>query len=148
MTPPNGDEHHKWNDRETADPYSAREGLTWYKQLGYVPNDRTARAASATLEGTCVSFKLHNGKTFIIEAANNSDSNLYIQSATLNGKPLDAPTISWVQIQAGGTLHFRNGERPLKTGVPPGPREQHHESIVKGKRMIIQLAFCRSRLSG
>lgn len=51
MTPPNGDETHKWGDRCVGDPYAAREGLTWYKKFGYVPNDRTARAASNTLEG-------------------------------------------------------------------------------------------------
>ena len=291
MTPPNGDERHQWRDRETAEPYSAREGLTFYKQLGYVPNNRTARAASATLEGAyddwCVaqvakaagqsqdhrfflersrnyrnlynpetgevqsrnadgswalpkdgwteggrqqnifavwhdipgmielmgsretfhlkldknpadmsnepgehwpylydycgqpsetqrlvrkglsggyantpsglpgnddcgqisawwlftamgfypvnpasgeymigsplfprvSFKLQNGKTFTVEAANNSDSNLYIQSATLNGKALNEPTISWAQIQAGGTLHFEMGNSPSKWGA-------------------------------
>jgi len=291
MTPPNGDEHHKWGDRATGDPYTAREGLTWYKQLGYVPNDRTARAASVTLEGAyddwCVaqvakaagrsgdyrlflersrnyrnlynpatgevqarnadgswaspndgwteggrgqnifavwhdipglmelmggsekfrlkldknsadmsnepgehwpylydycgqpketqrlirkglsqgyantpgglpgnddcgqisawwlftamgfypvhpasgnymigsplfprvSFNLQNGKTFMIEAANNSASNLYIQAAALNGKALNEPTISWAQIQAGGILHFEMGNSPSKWGA-------------------------------
>jgi predicted alpha-1,2-mannosidase len=291
MTPPNGDERHRWQDREMAEPYSAREGLTSYKQLGYVANDRTARAASATLEGAyndwCVaqvakaagheqdyrhflersrnyrnlynpkteevqarnadgswaspkdgwteggrsqnifavwhdipglielmggrekfrskldtnpadmsnepgqhwpylydycgqphetqklvrkglmqgyantpdglpgnddcgqisawwlftamgfypvnpasgeymigsplfprvSFKLQNGKTFIIEASKNSDANFYIQSATLNGKVLNEPKISWAQIQAGGILHFEMGNTPSKWGA-------------------------------
>jgi len=291
MTPPNGDERHRWQDREMAEPYSAREGLTWYKQLGYVANDRTARAASATLEGAyddwCVaqvakaagheqdyrhflersrnyrnlynpttgevqarnadgswaspkdgwteggqsqnifavwhdipglielmggrknfslkldtnpadmsnepgqhwpylydycgqpqetqklvrkglmqgyantpdglpgnddcgqisawwlftamgfypvnpasgeymigsplfprvSFKLQNGKNFVVEASNNSDANFYIQSATLNGKVLNEPKISWAQIQAGGILHFEMGNTPSKWGA-------------------------------
>jgi len=51
MTPGNGDELRRWKDREQGEPYSAREGLTTYKRIGYVANDKTARSASATLEG-------------------------------------------------------------------------------------------------
>ncbi len=50
MTPPSGDTTRDWHDREAHVPYEARAGLTWYKQLGYVPVDRTAEAASSTLE--------------------------------------------------------------------------------------------------
>lgn len=52
MNPPNGDTTHKWPDRSQGQPYSAREGLTYYKQYGYVAENWTARAASCTLEGT------------------------------------------------------------------------------------------------
>jgi len=51
MTPPNNDQSKRWEDRQTGEPYSAREGLTLYKQLGYVPHDKTGRSASCTLEG-------------------------------------------------------------------------------------------------
>jgi predicted alpha-1,2-mannosidase len=50
MTPPDDDTKHRWADREPATPYEARGGLTYLKQLGYVPNDKTAEAASRTLE--------------------------------------------------------------------------------------------------
>jgi len=50
MTPPTGDTTHKWQDREQGQPYSAREGLTFYMKYGYVPENWTARAASCTLE--------------------------------------------------------------------------------------------------
>src|SRR5260370_27756113 len=69
-----------------------------------------------------ISLSLANGKTFRVEASNNSAENVYIQSATLNGKPLDIPVIMWEQIQAGGTLHFvmvrsrRNGA--VNGGLP------------------------------
>jgi predicted alpha-1,2-mannosidase len=63
-----------------------------------------------------ISLKLANGKTFRVEAANNSGENVYIQSATLNGTPLDVPFITWEQIQAGGTLHFDMGPRPSQWG--------------------------------
>jgi predicted alpha-1,2-mannosidase len=51
MTPPDQDTTRWWGDREQNTPYEARAGLTYYKQLGYVPLDKTAEAASNTLEG-------------------------------------------------------------------------------------------------
>jgi predicted alpha-1,2-mannosidase len=50
MTPPDGDTHRLWKDREEHVPYEARGGLTYYKELGYIPTDTTAEAASSTLE--------------------------------------------------------------------------------------------------
>ena len=48
--PPEGDTTRRWYDRESGTPYEARGGLTYSKVLGYVPNDKTAEAASRTLE--------------------------------------------------------------------------------------------------
>ena len=39
-----------WHDRQPGVPYEARPGLTYYKQLGYIPVDKTAESASETLE--------------------------------------------------------------------------------------------------
>lgn len=50
MTPPDGDTTRWWRDREPHTPYEARAGLTYLKQLGYIPNDKTAESASSTLE--------------------------------------------------------------------------------------------------
>ncbi|MEG9434162.1 GH92 family glycosyl hydrolase [Terriglobus sp. ADX1] len=61
-----------------------------------------------------MSLKLANGKAFTVIADNNSHSNVYIQSATLNGKPLDKPVITWEQIQSGATLHVVMGAQPSK----------------------------------
>lgn len=61
-----------------------------------------------------MALTLANGKTLRVEASNNSAENVYIQSATLNGKPLGIPVITWEQIQAGGTLHFEMGPKPSK----------------------------------
>ena len=63
-----------------------------------------------------VSLTLANGKTLRVEAGNNSTANVYIQSATLNGRALDIPMITWEQIMAGGTLHFVMGPAPSKWG--------------------------------
>src|SRR5207253_2088716 len=50
MTPPEGDTTRDWHDRQPGVPYEARPGLTYYKQLGYIPVDKTAESASETLE--------------------------------------------------------------------------------------------------
>ncbi|WP_233843394.1 GH92 family glycosyl hydrolase [Dyella sp. 2HG41-7] len=61
---------------------------------------------------TRVTLNLPNGKRFEMTAPRNSDRNVYIQSATLNGKPLETPVISYAQIEAGGTLNFVMGPKP------------------------------------
>ena len=61
-----------------------------------------------------ITLKLANGRTLRIEAENNSPENVYIQSATLDGKPLNIPLITWEQIQSGATLHFEMGPRPSR----------------------------------
>ena len=53
-----------------------------------------------------MSIRLQSGKTFRVKADNVSARNLYIQSATLDEKPLNDPLITWEQIQAGATLEF------------------------------------------
>jgi predicted alpha-1,2-mannosidase len=63
-----------------------------------------------------MSLKLANGKTFRVEAENNSATNVYIQSATVDGRPLDVPVITWEQIQSGATLHFVMGPKPSQWG--------------------------------
>jgi predicted alpha-1,2-mannosidase len=56
----------------------------------------------------------YSGKTFAIVAKNNSKKNIYIQSATLNGKPLDKPWIYHSQIVKGGKLVLNMGPKPNK----------------------------------
>ena len=55
-----------------------------------------------------------SGKTFTIIARDNSRENIYIQSATLNGKPYPYCYINHAQIAAGGTLELKMGPRPNK----------------------------------
>ena len=60
---------------------------------------------------------LGHGKDLIIEAKNNSEKNLYIQSATLNGKPWNQPWFSHADIADGGKFVFNMGSKPnLKWG--------------------------------
>ncbi len=55
---------------------------------------------------------LPNGKTFTVKAEDNSPENVYIQSARLNGAPLDRSYILHEEIAGGGELEFRMGNRP------------------------------------
>jgi predicted alpha-1,2-mannosidase len=62
-----------------------------------------------------VKLQLGNGKTLEIEAKNNSAENMYIQSATLNGKPWNKPWFSHADIKNGGTFVFVMGPQPNKS---------------------------------
>ena len=53
-------------------------------------------------------------RTFEVVANNNSDKNIYIQSATLNGKPWNKPWFSHTDIAGGGKLVFQMGPAPNK----------------------------------
>lgn len=52
------------------------------------------------------------GRTFTVEAQGNSARNIYVKSATLNGKPLKGCAISYADIMRGGTLTLKMGSRP------------------------------------
>lgn len=81
---------------------------------------------------------LGKGKSFTIEAQNNSAVNKYIQSATLNGKLLSRTWISHQEITNGGTLVFKMGPEPNKKwgskpeDAPPSV-SKNQERISAGK---------------
>jgi predicted alpha-1,2-mannosidase len=63
-------------------------------------------------------ISLENGKKFTVEAVNNSKENVYIQSATLNGKRLTHNFIKYADIHNGGTLGLVMGNKPnMKRGT-------------------------------
>ncbi len=63
------------------------------------------------------------GKSFVITAKNNSPDNFYIQSATLNGKPLNRCWVTYSEITAGGELNLVLGAQPNKKwGVETTPQ--------------------------
>lgn len=62
------------------------------------------------------------GKTFSVVAKNNSDRNIYVQSARLNGKALKNSYIEFNDIRHGGTLELVMGPKPSKWGAAPACR--------------------------
>lgn len=63
-----------------------------------------------------VTIKVKDGKRFTITANNNSEENIYIRSATLNGHPLNTPWISHSDIINGGELIFEMSAEPTDWG--------------------------------
>ena len=61
-----------------------------------------------------ITITMEDGKKFIIEANRNSKQNVYIQSATLNGKAYTHNWITYDDIKNGGTLHFEMSDQPNK----------------------------------
>ncbi len=57
---------------------------------------------------------LEGGKTFTVSAPKTSATNLYVQAARLNGKPIDRATLSHAELMAGGVLELDMGDKPSK----------------------------------
>lgn len=59
-------------------------------------------------------LNLENGRQFTVEAVNQSDQNVYVQKATLNGKVISGHTIRHDDLMSGGKLVFYMGSKPKK----------------------------------
>ena len=74
-------------------------------------------------------INLGDNKTFVIEAKNVSAQNKYVQSASLNGEPLNKPWFEHSVLAKGGTLILDMGPRPNKQwgsspdAIPPSMSE-------------------------
>ncbi len=55
---------------------------------------------------------IYHGHKFTVLAKNNSAENIYIQSASLNGKPLNRAWLTHQELTAGGTLRLVMGPNP------------------------------------
>ena len=64
---------------------------------------------------------LPSGKSFTLIAKKFAPKNIYIQSATLNGKRYDKNYISHADILNGGQVIFIMGNKPSKWGVGQTP---------------------------
>ena len=59
-----------------------------------------------------VRFNLENGKSFVVRAVGASERNVYIQSATLNGRQYNKSYLQHGDLMKGGRLVFQMGPRP------------------------------------
>lgn len=59
-----------------------------------------------------ITFRLGNGRDLVITGENVGEGNIYVQSATWQGKPLTDCKLTHSQLLEGGTLHFVMGDRP------------------------------------
>jgi len=70
-----------------------------------------------------VTISLPGNKEFTIKSVNNSDQNMYIQSAKLNGAIYTRSYITYKEIMNGGTLEFAMGPEPnYQFGAEPDDR--------------------------
>lgn len=91
---------------------------TWYvfSAMGFYPvTPGTGLYAIGSPFFDKVEIELPDGKTFTIEAKNNSKRNKYIQSARLNGESVNRPWLTHEEIMSGGILKLEMGERPNKS---------------------------------
>ncbi|WP_262245902.1 GH92 family glycosyl hydrolase [Parapedobacter soli] len=61
-----------------------------------------------------VAIQLPNGKKFELMAKGNSDENVYIQEAKLDGEPLAELFFTHGQLMEGGVLELQMGDRPVR----------------------------------
>lgn len=77
---------------------------------------------------------LENGNIFTIKSENFNSRNIYIQSATLNGKPLTTSFLKHQRIMMGGELVFEMGPEPNETwGVGEG---NYPVSIIEKQNFV------------
>jgi predicted alpha-1,2-mannosidase len=72
-----------------------------------------------------MTMRLANGKTFSMTAKNNSTKNVYIQSAQLNGRPLNIPVLHYDEIMDGASLVLVMGPTPSKWASEWNPPSIH-----------------------
>jgi predicted alpha-1,2-mannosidase len=87
----------------------------WYmfSSLGFYPvspgSDEYSLGSPAVKNAV---LTLENGKTFTVEAINQSDKNVYVSKALLNGRPVSNHSIKHDDIIKGGKLTFYMSSKP------------------------------------
>jgi predicted alpha-1,2-mannosidase len=77
-------------------------------------------------------INLESGKQFNIVANNRSETNIYIESVRLNGKPLEKTFFNHSDIVEGGNLVFNMTDKPTSWGTKEGaePKTEITEHII------------------
>jgi predicted alpha-1,2-mannosidase len=108
-----------YNDTLMGVPGDDDQGAmgAWYvfSAMGFYPfcpGDAYYVIGSPVFQETTI--HLSNGRAFTIKADNVSRRSKYIQSATLNGEPLNKPWFTQREVLDGGTLELRMGPQPNK----------------------------------
>jgi predicted alpha-1,2-mannosidase len=108
-TPPIGDTTNTWDGwGDSVGPYDAREGLTWYEQIGYMANDHTAESASRTLEGAYEDWSVAQ----VAQAVGNTSDYTFFLNRSLNYRNVFNP--------ADGLMEARNSDGTWAGGAGYG----------------------------
>jgi predicted alpha-1,2-mannosidase len=73
-------------------------------------------------------INIEGGRSFVIAAPETSTNNLYVQSATINGRALDRAWLKHEEIAGGGRLVLRMGPKPSNWG-----RNERPPSMTKAQ---------------
>jgi putative alpha-1,2-mannosidase len=81
---------------------------------GLTNNDPRFGITSPLFDRITISLnnKYHSGSQFIIETENNSPENVYVHTASLNGKKLESLFVPFHSVVSGGKLSFVLGNTP------------------------------------
>lgn len=77
-----------------------------------------------------ITVTLENGNTFVIDAANNSKENVYVDAVSLNGESYNKNYLKHATIQKGGEINFTMSAKPNKdrgTGAESYPYSMTNE---------------------
>jgi predicted alpha-1,2-mannosidase len=77
-----------------------------YSALGFYPVPGTDAYVVGAPRFPSATIAVPSGGTFTITAPGVSDTNLYVQSVTLNGAPLSVPMLHQADLTSGGSLAF------------------------------------------
>jgi predicted alpha-1,2-mannosidase len=112
---------------------AARDGLpgnddagtmsSWYvwAAIGLFPNAGQPLYYIASPVFSRTVIHLEHGRRFVIDAPATLAANLYVQSATLDGKPLNRAWLTHEEIASGGTLRLEMGPTPSAWGTTEPP---------------------------
>jgi putative alpha-1,2-mannosidase len=104
----------------------------WYlfTALGFYPvNPASGDYMLGSPPFSKMTLTLANGNHFTVSAENNSTKKVYIQSATLNGRPLAIPVISYDDIVAGASLKLMMGSTPSSWARDWAPSRLHRAAV-------------------
>jgi predicted alpha-1,2-mannosidase len=115
--------YHGWEGDEDEGQMAAwfvMSAMGLFEMDGGVTDPPTLDLGSPLFERITITLDpgYYDGGKFEIVARNNSKENMYIQSATLNGRRLEVPRISWFDVVQGGRLVLEMGSEPnIRWGV-------------------------------
>ena len=104
------------DDNGLAAATSALLAIGLFDVRGGAAREPVYEMASPVFDRIVISLdkRYYPGETFTIEARNNDRENVYIQSATLNGTPLNRPWFFHDRLVSGGVLSLNLGPKPNK----------------------------------
>ena len=95
-----------------------------------------------------VKIQVAQNKTFTVKAVGNSDKNIYVQRARLNGKPYTRSYIMYDDIMQGGMLELEMGPEPSDFGTAYADRPHSDPRLFHSEAVDQKIEEVKRTLSG